>query len=185
MFFKAFFSYWSRMQKRERLVCGAGLLCLVLLFFYYLLFPFFEAKEKTARSIQKQEKTLQELAVLKAQYETLKGGTEAMGKVMTKRIPDFTMASHLDAAINEAGMKSSIQDFQSTKLPAMGGYHLIRTEIKIAAVTSEQLVKFLYLAESPENGVRIEQIAIMKNPKEAQFLGATVVLKTYEKTASG
>lgn len=184
MFFKAFSSYWSGLQKRERFVCAGGLLCLfLLLFFYYVLFPFLEARNKMTRSIQRQEKVLQELAALKVQYDSLKGGAEALGKVMIRRNPDFTMASHLDGVINEAGMKSSIQDFQSTKSPATGGYNLIRTEIKIARVTPDQLIKFLYLAESPEYGIRIEQIAIMKNPTEAQYLSATVALKTYEKTS--
>jgi len=185
MFFKAFFSYWSSLQKRERYVSGVGLLCLFLLLStYYVLFPFLEARNKMTRSISRQETVLQELTALNTKYRSLKGGTNALRKVMQQRNADFTMASHLDRIINETDIKSSIQDFQSTKSPATDGYNLIRTEIKISRVTMDQLIKFLYLAESPEFGIRIEQIVIAKIPVETQYLSASLSLKTYEKASS-
>ena len=136
------------------------------------------------RSISRQEKVLQELTALNTQYQSLKGGRDLLQQVMARRNPDFTMASHLERIINETNMKSCIQDFQSTKLPGAKGYDLTRTEIKITRVTMKQLIPFLYLAESAEYGIWIEQIAITKNPADASYLNATVALKTYEKTSS-
>ncbi len=185
MFFKTFMPYWSGLRQRERIVLGGGLICLFLLLLtHFILLPFFEARDKMTRSIARQEKVLQELTELKAQYQSLKGGTDVLRQVMERRSPDFTMASHLDRIINETDMKSCIQDFQSTKSQAGEGYDLTRTEIKIARVTMDQLIQFLYLAESPEYGIWIEQISIAGGPAETGFLSATLALKTYEKTSS-
>jgi general secretion pathway protein M len=182
MRFKTLVSYWSGLQKRERYVFGAGLIGMFLLIsINFAILPFFEAKNKITRSIQRQEKVLNELNDLNVQYRSLKGGSESLRKVIAGRNPDFTIASHLDGILNETDTKSSIQDFQSAKLPAAEGYNLIRTEIKLGKVKMDQLIKFLYLVESPEYGIQIEQISIAKTPAETEYLNAALTLKTYEK----
>lgn len=184
--FKTFLSYWSSLQKRERYVAAGGAACLVLLLTaHFILLPFLEARSKMTRSISRQEKVLKELSALNAQYHGLRGGTEDFEKVVASRDPAFTMASHLDKIINETEMKSSIQDFQSTKSPAAAGYQLIRTEIKIGQVTMDQLIKFLYLAERPETGIRIEQLTITKTAGGNETLTAALALKTYERKPAG
>jgi len=186
MAFKTLLSYWSGLQKRERYVVGAGLVGVFLvLVSHFVLLPFIEARDRMTRSIQRQEKVLKELIALNAQYRGLKGGTEDIRKVMARKNLDFTMSSRLDRILNETDMKSYVQDFQSAKSPAMNGYNLIRTEIKINRVKMDQLIKFLHLVESPEYGIRIEQLSIAKTPAETEYLSATLALKTYEKHSSG
>jgi general secretion pathway protein M len=182
MRFNPFVSYWSGLQKRERYIFGGGLIGLFLLLsINFAILPFFEARSKITRSIQRQEKVLKELNALNAQYRSLKGGSESLRRVIAGRNPDFKIASHLDGILNETDTKSCIQDFQSSKLPAAEGYNLIRTEIKLGRVKMDQLIKFLYLVESPEYGIRIEQVSIAKTPAETEYLNASLTLKTYEK----
>jgi len=184
--FKTLLSYWSGLQKRERYVAGAGLVgVFLLLFSYFALLPFIEARGKMARSIQRQEKVLQELISLNEQYRHLKGGTEAPRQGMGQSNLDFSMSSRLERILTETEMKSCVQDFQSTKSPAREGHRIIRTELKINKVKMEQLIKFLYRVESPEYGMRIEQLSIVKTPTETEYLNATVTLKAYESKSAG
>ncbi len=180
MSIKSLISYWSGLQKRERYVVGAGLVGLFLLLFsYFVLLPFFEAKNMLTRSIQRQEKVLQELISLNEQYSHLKGEGVDRRKGTSQSDPDLPMSSRLDKILTETDMKSCVSDFQTTK-SVTKERHLIRTELKINRVKMDQLIKFLSFVESPGNGMRIEQISISKTPAETEYLNATVTLKTYE-----
>ncbi|OPY87513.1 MAG: General secretion pathway, M protein [Syntrophus sp. PtaU1.Bin208] len=185
MSIKSLLSYWSGLQKRERYVVGAGLVGLFLLLFsYFVLLPFFEAKNKLARSIQHQEKVLQEMLSLNEQYRHLKGEGADPRKQTSQSDPDLPMSSRLDKILTETDMKSCVSDFQTTKSGARER-HLIRTELKINRVKMDQLIKFLSFVESPGSGMRIEQIFISKTPAETEYLNATVTLKTYEEKLPG
>lgn len=184
--FKTLLSYWSGLQKRERYVAGAGLAGLFLLLLgYFAVLPFIEARSKVTRSIQRQEKVLQELISLNEQYRHLKGGTDASRQGTSQSNLDLSLSSRLERILTETEMKSCVQDFQSTKSPAREGHRIIRTELKINKVKMEQLIKFLYRVESPEYGMRIEQLSIVKTPAETEYLNATVTLKAYEKKSAG
>jgi general secretion pathway protein M len=182
--FKSLISYWSGLRKRERYVAGAGLAgVLLILFCLLVLMPFLEARDKLSHSIKRQEKVLQELISLDEQYRRLKG-SKAPSHGTGRGDSDFALSSRLDGILKEADLKSQVQDFQTTR-SSVKNHHVVRTEIRINRVKMDQLMKFLYLAELPEHGMRIDQISITRTPAETEYLNAAVTLKTYGKKPSG
>ncbi|MDY0187587.1 MAG: type II secretion system protein GspM [Syntrophus sp. (in: bacteria)] len=182
--FKNLLSYWSGLRKRERYVAGAGLAgVLLLLFCFLVLMPVLEARDKLSRSIKRQENVLQKLISLDEQYRRLKG-SKAPSYGTGRGVSDFAMSSRLDSILREADLKSRVQDFQTIR-SSVKNHHVIRTEIRITRIKMDQLMKFLYLAELPGHGMRIDQISITRTPAETEYLNAAVTLKTYGKKPSG
>lgn len=62
---------------------GGGAVSIFLLL-QFLIFPFFENRERIRRGIQITEESLREMAVLSAEYQTLQNSTQGIGDVLRK-----------------------------------------------------------------------------------------------------
>jgi general secretion pathway protein M len=70
-------------------------------------------------------------------------------------------------------MKPSLSDQEDGRLKTS------LVEMKLEAVTIDQLISYLYEVETSENMVRIKRIAISKTGKQEQFINAVLQVETF------
>ena len=174
---------WSRLGNRERLVVAGGaavLLAAVLIQFAVV--PFFEEKKKVAASLARQEKVLQEVGALSAEYQGLKRDTEEIRKALDQRPPGFTLFSHLERKAREAGVRQNIKAMNASRGIAAGAFEESTVDIRFEKLTLRQLVQFLHAAQSPGEAVGIRKISVSKSTESTEYLTALVQAVTYQRS---
>jgi general secretion pathway protein M len=174
----------SRRQQRA-LYWGGGAV-LVLLLLQFLFFPFIDAKKSVNQAIGNSEKTLGEIKLLAAEYRVLKQHADKIREVLARWPQDFTLFSHLEKIAGLAGVKSNIKYITAVKGGISGPYEELPVEIRLEKITLKQLTDFLYLLESPQDMIRIKNIAISKVKENPEYLAAQIQVVTFQFTkASG
>ncbi len=173
--------FGDRLTKRQQLVVslGAGVVFLLLLV-QFLLLPYLEAKQSVQQAIRTNEKTLAEMTRLAQEYRVLKQQAEKIQQVLAKRTPDFTLFSYLDKVAGAAGIKPSVKYINAMKGSISGPYEEMPVEIRLERITLKQLTDFLYLLESPQEMIRIKNIAISKMKESPEYLATQIQVVTYQ-----
>ena len=178
---------WEQLTKSQKRALTIGLIFVAgTIVMQFAVFPWIDARQKMQASIAANEKTLRELATLGRDYAVLRRSSEAMKKVIEKRLPGFALFSYLEKKANETGLKAHIKSINPLKPTAAGAYEETAVGIKIENLTIKQLADFLYNVESPEQMVRIRRMAIGKMKEAPEYLVADIQVYAYQKpTAEG
>ena len=171
-----------RLNKRERAAIGAAL-CFIAIFiaFQWIIFPFWNRKERLERTLAANLKNLKEMRLLKAEYETLKKRSNLSKIRFERRNKGFTLFSFLDRLAGEAGIKENIAYMKpSATVQKEGAYTVSLVEMKLSGVTMEQLTQYLYKIETSKNMVSVKRISLTKPDDTQQRLNAVLQVQTLE-----
>lgn len=172
---------WIKLTRREKYYVSTGVaLVIAFLFLQFVLFPFLGAKGKIKRSIQAKEKTLKEILSLSSKYRALKEDSKDVQKALAQRSKDFTLFSFLEKQAGKAGIKSSIKYMRPSTSPGTGPYSESSVEMKLETITLKQLVRYLYLVESPQDVVKIKRISVKQSRGSPEYLTALIQVITYK-----
>ncbi len=171
---------WGKMGKRDRVVLSGGLgLLLLILLVQFILVPYTDARKKLDRSVHSGERVLKEMAVLGAEYKTLRKGVDEMQRGIARRPNDFTLFSFLEKKAGQTGVRSNIRQMQPSRAPVSGPYEEVSVDVKLEKITLKQLVNFMHSVESPENVVRIRKLSVKKTAEDPRYLAAQLQVVTY------
>jgi len=169
-----------KLAKRERCFLWAGAGCLVLfLVMQFAVFPFFERKERLESGLKAKERSLDEIVKLRAEFETYEKGSQGIQRALATRKKGFTLFSFLEEAAGAAEVKEHIKYMKPSSTSSTGPYKESSVEMKLEGITLEQLVKYLYRIESPEDLVNIKRITVSQNKKEEGYLDAILQVLTF------
>ncbi|MBN2256175.1 MAG: hypothetical protein JW736_10735 [Deltaproteobacteria bacterium] len=155
------------LTKREKLyVVGGASAVVIFLFIQFLLFPLFDAKAKMKRSIERNERILQEIIELRSDYHFIKNSTDSIRAALKKRDKDFTLFSFLEKQAGRAGVKTNITYMKPSTETDTGPYRESSVEMKLEGITLKQLVDYLYFIESPRDLVQIKRISIKQSSSQ-------------------
>lgn len=170
-----------KLAKREKylVALAAGALAVFILI-QFLIFPFFERRDRLDRGIQAKEGGLQEMLLMSARYRAHESGSQGVQSVLSNREKGFTLFSFLDRAAGGAGVKEYIKYMKPSTSDGTGIYKESMVEIKLEGVTLQQLVEYLFRIESPENLVNVKRISIKENKREAGYLDAVLQVLTLQ-----
>ncbi len=170
-----------KLAKREKYFVGIAVCAFVLfLLFQLLIFPFFEKRERLQNGVIAKEKALKEIMMLSAEYKTYKGDSQAIQQQLARRKGGFTLFAFLEGAAGEAGVKENIEYMKPSSAKGTGPYKESMVEMKLEAITLNQLTQYLYRIESPEDLIIIKRISIKQNSKEAGYLDAVLQALTFQ-----
>ena len=161
------------LAKREKnFVIGAACFLGVFFLFQLIISPFFENKDRMQKGIKTRENNLEEMIRLSAEYETYKGDSQSIEQVLARRRRGFTLRTFLQQKANEAGVIiGSIEDSGSKET---GPFTESTMQVRLEAVTLEQLKQYLYRIESPEDLVSVPTISIRPNKRESGYHDVTL-----------
>ena len=173
--------FWNNLSKRQRsALLSGGIAILALLAVQFALLPFWEAKKTLHQAIKTREKTLGEMALLAAEYRTIKKHAEKIQQVLARRPQDFTLFSYMEKIAGKTGVKPHIKYINAAKGAVSGLYEEVPVEMKLEKITLRQLTDFLYILEDPQELIMVKRIAIAKMKETPEYLTAQIQAVTFQ-----
>ena len=172
----------KKLNRREKfIIYGAGCLLGLLLIVHFVITPFFENKNQMQRSLQTKKSELAEMRRLQAEYQALKEKLKSSEASLGEREKGFTLFSFMDRLAGQAGIKDRISYMKpSSTLQKDSNYKISRVEVKLDAITLEQLTTYLYGIETSANMVMVKKLSISKKDKDENFINVVLQVETLE-----
>ena len=173
---------FKKLNRRERYAIVAGVAIIGLfLVAIFVVEPFLSGLDQRKRNLQAKAVMLEEMERLQAEYATLTEKAAVSKSRFSQRQRGFTLFSFLERLAGDAGIKDRISYMKpSKKVQKNNRYKISRVEMKLEAITLEQLTKFLYDVETSENMVDINKVAISKTEKTQGLINAVLQVETIE-----
>jgi general secretion pathway protein M len=172
----------SKLSQREKIiVAGGSLALLVFLIVQFLIVPVFTRNAQMRRSVQVKTAMLAEMQRLKADHDSLKSAAKQSEARFTRRDKGFTLFSFLDQLAGQAHVKERVSYMRPTKTEQKNStFKLSRVEMKLEAVTLEQLATFLNAVEYSKNMVTVSKLSITRRDQKEGLLDAILQVETLE-----
>jgi general secretion pathway protein M len=170
-----------KLTRREKyaIFAASGFICLFVVI-RFIVFPLMDKRERLERMLQDKQHRLGEIVALKSEYDALRKEAELTEERLANRKADFSLFSFLDKLAGQTGVKGHIAYMKPSQSDQEGGrFKTSLVEMKLEAVTIDQLISYLYAVEMSENMVRIQRIAISKTGKQEQFINAVLQVETF------
>lgn len=149
------FAALSRRDRAALMIAGAVLA--VFFFYQFVLSPLKSSGERLEASVMAREAELIELKQIAAQYDRVSG---SVGNAASA---DFNLFAMLDTVATTSGLMNRLDYMRpgSTDLDADRKEDWV--EVKLSAVTLEELTEYLYLIDSSARGVYIKRLSARKD----------------------
>lgn len=169
------------LQRREKMAVTAAAIALgVFLLLQIIVFPIVDRGDKLRRQIRSKTQALQEMQTLKNEYASLSRYSKDMESGIKKRPATFTLFSFIDKLAGTSGIKGNIVYMKpSTSNLKNSSYTLSTVEIKLNALTMEQLTAFLYGIEDSANMVWIRRLSISRGDNNQNLLNSVMQVETF------
>lgn len=172
----------NKLSRREKLVLAGGGLILLLFFLYQLVIaPVFERSAQQRRAIQSKTLMLGEMQRLQSEHAALKATTRAAESRFSRRDKGFTLFSFLDQLAGKSGVKERVSYMRPSKTDQKNSpFKLSRVEMKLEAVTLEQLTNYLHGVETSRNLLTVSKLSITRRDQKEGLLDAILQVDTLE-----
>ncbi len=173
---------FNKLNKRERyaIMMGVGVVGIFLIV-QFIIEPIFSKTEQKKKTLQTKSVMLEQMRQWQAQYDGLTQKANVSKSRFRNRQKGFTLYSFLNRLTGEAGIKDRLSYMKpSKKVLKNSPYKLSRVEMKLDAVTLEQLTNYLYKVETSKNMVDIKKISISKKDKKQGLITAVLQVETVE-----
>ncbi len=172
----------KKLSRREKyIVYGAGCLLGLLIMVQFVITPFFENRSQMQRSLQTKKAELEEMRRLQAEYKGMQGKLQQSEISLGKREKGFTLFSFMDQLAGQAGIKDRISYMKpSNTVQKNSNYKISRVEMKLDAITLEQLTTYLYGIETSANMVMVKKLSLSKKEKDESHISVVLQVETVE-----
>jgi general secretion pathway protein M len=170
------------LQRREKMAVTAAAIALaVFLVLEVIIFPVINRGDKLRREIKSKTRALGEMHDLKAEFTSLSRYSKDLDSSIKRRPRTFTLFSFIDKLAGTSGIKSNIAYMKpSSSNLKNSAYTLSTVEIKMNALTMEQLTTFLYGIENSANMVWIKRLSISRGEGNQSLLNSILQVETFE-----
>jgi len=168
------------LNRRERLFIKSGIAFIaVFLMLRYVIIPLTGQQEHLDQALATEKEKLR--SMLSIQKE-VSAGNRNMHHAMTgldRRDMSFTLFSFLDRLAGEAGVKDTITYMKpSTEESEAGNNRLSLVEMKLEAVSLENLVAYIYKIETSRSMVFVKRLSISRKEKDVGGVDAVMQVVT-------
>jgi type II secretory pathway component PulM len=178
-------TFWDKLDKKQRyLVAGTAAFVLVALIIKLAIFPLWDAKAKIRQALQINQKKLDEVIKLDAEFAGQEAKITKIKNVMSTRKVDFSLFSFLEKKASQAGVRGNIKYMNSSKGAQSAAFEESLIDMKLEKITIKQLGDFLYYAESPADLVRIKRITVNKMKESPEYLSAQLQIASVQALSS-
>ncbi|HVN87848.1 MAG TPA: type II secretion system protein GspM [Candidatus Binatia bacterium] len=167
-------NFYQRLSPRERLLLVLAVGSVVLISLYSFVFdPLVSGREALQKRIVAREKDLAEIQVQRVRYLEMLRQIEANQAVLVRTEPNFSLFAHLQNAVTQVLSREHIASMNPTDKNLSDEYQEQSVEIKLTAVTLQQLVDVMYRIEKGDVGLRISRLQVKKRYNDPQNFDIT------------
>ena len=178
-------SFWDKLDKKQRyIVAGTTAFVLIALILELVIFPLWDAQAKVRQTLQINQKKLDEVIKLDAEFAGQEAKISKIKKVMSTRTADFSLFSYLEKKATQAGVRENIKYMNSSRGIQSAAFEESLIDMKLDKITIKQLTDFLYFAESPADLVRIKRITVNKMKESPEYLSAQLQITSVQALSS-
>ena len=173
---------FKKLNKRERygIMVAAGVVGIFIIAIF-IVQPLISKTDRLRKNLQNKALELEQMRQLQSEYASLTQTTKISKSKFLGRQKGFTLFSFLDRLAGDAGIKDRISYMKpSKKVQKNSPYKISRVEMKLEAITLEQLTTYLYGVETSKNMVDIKKISISKKDKKQGLITAVLQVETLE-----
>ena len=172
----------KKLNRREKyIVYSVGCLLGLLVIAQFIIRPFFESKQQLERTLQTRKVELEQMRALQAEYKALKGKMQLSQVRVNKRQKGFTLNSFLVQTAGRVGIKDRISSIKpTTTAQKNSNFKVSRVEMKVDAISLEQLTAFLHGVETSKNMVMVKKLSLSKKDKKEGFINVIMQVETIE-----
>jgi general secretion pathway protein M len=172
---------WEKLDAKQRkLVAGASIFVLIALILEIAVFPFREAKDKLTKAVQVNQKKLNEINRLDAEFTLQEAAMARTKSALSARSADFTLFAYLEKKATLANVRGRIKQMNSSKGIQSISLEESLIDMKLEKITIKQLTDFLYFVESPADLVKIKKITINKMKENPEYLSAQLQISSFQ-----
>jgi len=169
--------FWSKLEKKQRyMVAGAGVVVFIALLLELVIFPFGEAMAKSRRYVAANQVKLEEMVQLDAEFAWHRDKRASINQVISTRSAEFSLFSYLERKAAQARVKGNIKQMNASRGTQSAAFEETVVDLQLEKITIRQLTDFLYLAESPDDLVRIKRINVNKMKESPEYLNAQMLI---------
>jgi general secretion pathway protein M len=171
------------LQRREQiaLIC-AGVVVGVFVVLQVMVFPLIDRRTRLHDQIKSQKEALIEMQAIQTEYTAISRNTQDMENQLKRRPDTFTLFSFIDQLAGKSGIKQNIASMKpSTANLKNSPYGLSTVEMKINALTMDQLAPFLHGVENNSRMVWIKRLSISKGSKNESLLDVVLQVATLQR----
>lgn len=178
-------TFWDKLDKRQRyIVGGTAAFVFIALLLKLVIFPLWDAQAKIRQTVQINQKKLDEVIKLDAEFTGQEVKIAKIKKVMSSRTADFSLFSYLEKKATQAGVRGNIKYMNSSQGTKSAAFEESLIDMKLDKITLKQLTGFLYFAESPADLVRIKRISVNKMKESPEYLSAQLQIASVQALSS-
>jgi general secretion pathway protein M len=173
---------FNKLNKRERyaIIAAIGVVGIFLIA-QLIIGPFLSRTEQKQNMLRAKAGMVEQMRQMQAEYESLTQKANISESRFRNRQRGFTLFSFLDRLAGEAGIKDRISYMKpSKKIEKNSPYKISSVEMKLEAITLEQLTNYLYGVETSENMVDVQKISISKKDIKQGLITAVLQVETVE-----
>jgi len=173
---------FNKLNKRERYAILAAIGVVgIFLIVQFIIGPFLNQTEQKKNMLKAKAVMVEQMRQMQAEYESLTQKANISESRFRNRQKGFTLFSFLDRLAGEASIKDRISYMKpSKKIEKDSPFKISIVEMKLDAITLEQLANYLYGVETSENMVEVKKISISKKDVKQGLLTAILQVETVE-----
>ena len=168
------------LEKREKIILGAGGAVLGLLLIYFLvIFPYFSGVVKAEREIDQGKKDIQSMIGLYKNYLNLQANFKA-AEARLKNKEDFSLLAALEQLGSESGMSGNIESMQERPRKDNPYYQESAVEVSLKKVDIRSLVTYLHKIEDYPHLLRIKRLSVETQFDDHNILNVKVEVSSFK-----
>jgi general secretion pathway protein M len=145
---------------------------------HFGILPALEENARLKRTVGFKTQVLKDMKRLKAEHETLMKQADEQKRRYASRPKGFTLFAFLDQLARETGIKDHIAYMKPSSSVQKNGPKISVVEMKLQAITLEQLINYLYGMEISDNMVTLKRASFLKKGKDETALDAILQVET-------
>jgi len=170
------------LNKREKLaVIAAAAAILIFVLLQFLVFPLLEKNDQLSRKLISKQQELEQIRLLQAEYRQTAQEAEQAQRFIKRRRRGFTLFSFLETLAGRTNVKSNIAYMRpSSTASKEGPYRLSMVEMKLADITTSQLMAYLHGIEASNNMIFVKRLSISKAERKPDLITTVFQVETLE-----
>lgn len=171
------------LNKREKLsVIAAAAALFIFVLLQFLVFPLLEKNDRLSSKLISRQHELEQIRLLQAEYRQTSQKAEQAQRFIKRRRRGFTLFSFLETLAGKTNVKNNIAYMRPTSTADKDSlYRLSLVEMKLADITTSQLMAYLHGIEASNNMIFVKRLSISKEERKADLITTVFQVETLEK----
>lgn len=171
------------LNKREKLsVIAAAAALFIFVLLQFLVFPLLDKNDRLSSKLISRQQELEQIRLLQAEYRQTSQKAEQAQRFIQRRRRGFTLFSFLETLAGKTNVKNNIAYMRPTSTAGKDSpYRLSLVEMKLADITTSQLMAYLHGIEASNNMIFVKRLSISKEERKADLITTVFQVETLEK----